>query len=154
MPEDRPALWASVVGIHPLLGSSIVLATLILSLFTGLIAGTLATMLTHPFDIIKTRMQTLPQDAIVRSAATTTSASSSGTATVLAQSPPSLLAMMRHIARTDGLGAYLDGLGLRCARKAASSAIGWTIFEGGRGVWVDRYRAKQQRQAALISTAS
>lgn len=84
-------------------------------------------------------MQTLPQDAIniqnngLAAAATTTRTS-----------PPSLIAMMRYIAQTDGMGAYLDGLGLRCARKAASSAIGWTIFEGGRGIWVKRQQQQQQ----------
>lgn len=104
----------------------------------GLLAGTLATMLTHPFDIVKTRMQTLPQDAVQRSTSS------------IQQKPPSLISMFKQIARTDGMGAYLDGLGLRCARKAASSAIGWTIFEGGRGIWVRQNQLKQDRRNLVL----
>lgn len=88
-------------------------------------------MLTHPFDIVKTRMQTLPQDGITGA---------------LHQKAPSLIATFKQIAQADGMGAYLDGLGLRCARKAASSAIGWTIFEGGRGLWVKQNQIKEDRR--------
>ena len=84
---------------------------------SGLVAGTLATVLTHPFDIIKTRMQTTPPQLLA------------------ASETPAFWATMQHILRTDGLRGYADGLVLRCTRKAASSVIGWTIFELGNQ-WV------------------
>jgi solute carrier family 25 protein 38 len=92
----------------------------------GLFAGALATLITHPFDIIKTRLQTSPE---------------------IAKQSASILSTGREIVRTDGMGAFLDGLGLRCARKAASSAIAWTIFEAGRTLWV---RTDIQRRERLL----
>lgn len=88
---------------------------------SGLCAGTLATILTHPFDILKTRLQTTPPHLLH--------------STANGQVKLSLLATARHILSTDGWQAFCDGLGLRCARKAASSMIGWSIFEIGHR-WV------------------
>ncbi|WFD28819.1 hypothetical protein MNAN1_003834 [Malassezia nana] len=87
---------------------------------SGLGAGILATVFTHPFDIVKTRMQTTPQ-ALLQSTS--------------ALRRPSVMATARHILQVDGPRAFADGLGLRCARKAASSMIGWSIFELGNR-WV------------------
>ena len=89
---------------------------------SGLGAGTLATVMTQPFDILKTRMQTTPSYPL------------HGTS---GQHPGqlSLVATARHVLATDGWRAFSDGLGLRCARKAASSMIGWSIFELGNR-WV------------------
>jgi solute carrier family 25 protein 38 len=91
-------------------------------------AGTAATLATHPFDILKTRLQTDPRHG-----------RASGPTKAL-----SLLGTARHVWRTEGSGAFLDGLGLRCARKAASSAIGWGIFEAGRGAWARRDEARRR----------
>lgn len=89
---------------------------------SGLGAGTLATVITQPFDILKTRMQTTPTHLLHN-----------------AGGQPlerlSLVATARHVLSTDGWRAFADGLGLRCARKAASSMIGWSIFELGNR-WV------------------
>jgi len=87
---------------------------------SGLGAGILATVITHPFDILKTRMQTTP-NTLLRNPSVSYR--------------PSVFATARHIFQTDGLRAFADGLGLRCARKAASSMIGWSIFELGNR-WV------------------
>ncbi|PWY99075.1 mitochondrial carrier [Testicularia cyperi] len=132
---------------------------------SGLIAGTLATLFTHPFDIIKTRMQTTPSEVLHQIAVsqlkspnitaapstTTTAAAAAARSTSLESLPhesgsaarttllkPSLWTMSKHLWATSGPKALLDGLGLRCARKAASSAIGWSIFEGGRSWYSDR----------------
>lgn len=111
----------------------------------GLVAGTLATLLTHPFDILKTRIQTLPEESLLASPS-----ASSGASVTTARQAPSIVAMTRHILQHDGAGAFLDGLGLRCARKAASSAIGWTIFEGGRGIWVRRQSRLADTDASVV----
>ncbi|WFD04247.1 hypothetical protein MOBT1_002952 [Malassezia obtusa] len=85
---------------------------------SGLTAGTLATVITQPFDILKTRMQTTPSAMLSMPA-----------------DKVGIVAMTRHVLATDGLGAFADGLGLRCARKAASGMIGWSIFELGSRYW-------------------
>lgn len=82
---------------------------------SGFTAGTLATVVTHPFDIIKTRMQTTPSAAHMS----------------VDEKNVTFLRTARHVLHTDGLTAFTDGLGLRCARKALSSMIGWSIFELG-----------------------
>ena len=81
---------------------------------SGLVAGTLATVLTHPFDILKTRMQTTPSAMLG-----------------VSEKGAGVVATARHVLATDGVRAFADGLGLRCARKAASGMIGWSIFELG-----------------------
>lgn len=85
---------------------------------SGLAAGTLATVLTQPFDILKTRMQTTPSALLGMPA-----------------EKVGMAAMTRHVLATDGAGAFANGLGLRCARKAASSMIAWPIFELGSRYW-------------------
>ncbi|KAH0563135.1 hypothetical protein GP486_002290, partial [Trichoglossum hirsutum] len=69
---------------------------------SGVVAAGLATALTNPFDAVKTRMQLLPAEYgnMVRAA--------------------------RLMVHKDGIGSLFDGLGLRMARKAASSALAWT----------------------------
>ncbi|WFD34209.1 hypothetical protein MCUN1_001046 [Malassezia cuniculi] len=79
---------------------------------SSVIAATVATLLTHPFDIVKTRMQTTPVE-------------------MLHGAKPSFMSTVRHIYKTNGIGAFADGVWLRCTRKGASSAIAWSIFEIG-----------------------
>ncbi|CAE6411690.1 unnamed protein product [Rhizoctonia solani] len=73
----------------------------------GMLAGSFATLMTHPFDMIKTSMQ-------VRSEPEFNSFRSTFAA-VLKESGP--------------LG-FFSGMSLRMARKMLSSAIGWTVYEG------------------------
>lgn len=123
---------------------------------SGLLAGTLATVITHPFDIIKTRMQTTPPEILHQIALShnpQTSPTLKAAATVKEAvsregklRKPSVLGMTKHLWAISGPRALLDGLGLRCARKAASSAIGWSIFEGGRGWFAER----EAKSAAVV----
>ncbi|CAD6947171.1 unnamed protein product [Tilletia caries] len=101
---------------------------------SGLLAGTLATVITHPFDVLKTRIQIRVDPPLLPPSASASNPISSLTAAAAAASRrPGIVATARSI----GLrGLLLDGLGLRCLRKGLSGAIGWTVFEAGRGLWV------------------
>ncbi|KAL0949092.1 hypothetical protein HGRIS_009183 [Hohenbuehelia grisea] len=69
-------------------------------------ASALATAITHPFDVIKTKIQ-------VRSEARYNG----------------LLRTAHTIWAQRGAVGFLDGLSLRMARKVGSSAIGWAVYE-------------------------
>jgi len=70
-------------------------------------AGAIATLATHPFDVIKTKMQVRSEDRYHGFLRTTY--------TIWTQ---------RRVA------GFLDGASLRIIRKVCSSAIGWVVFEG------------------------
>lgn len=72
---------------------------------SGILAAGLATALTNPFDAIKTRIQLQPLVYHNISHAFT------------------------KMTTEDGLKCLFDGLGLRIARKALSSALAWTLYE-------------------------
>ncbi|KAK7511345.1 solute carrier family 25 member 38 [Phyllosticta citriasiana] len=72
---------------------------------SGVIAAGLGTALTNPFDAIKTRLQLLPARYKHMGQAA------------------------RLMLREEGVRSLFDGLGLRIARKAVSSALAWTLYE-------------------------
>lgn len=90
----------------------------------GMIAGALATVLTHPFDVLKTRAQTYRPPGTSDNDLVGSASREAGVR------PPGMLRTARDMLKNEP-GAFLDGIGLRCARKAASSAIAWCIFEVG-----------------------
>ncbi|KAH7114336.1 mitochondrial carrier domain-containing protein [Dendryphion nanum] len=72
---------------------------------SGVVAAGLGTTLTNPFDAIKTRLQLMPgkyRNMVVAAK------------TMLAE---------------EGFRCLFDGLGIRIARKAMSSAMAWTLYE-------------------------
>ncbi|BEI90967.1 uncharacterized protein CcaverHIS019_0310370 [Cutaneotrichosporon cavernicola] len=69
-------------------------------------ASVLATILTSPADCVKTRMQVAPAEN------------------------PTIMRAIRHIYTDLGLVGFFAGSSLRISRKAASSAIAWTVYEG------------------------
>ncbi|KAJ3796019.1 solute carrier family 25 member 38 [Lentinula aff. detonsa] len=69
-------------------------------------AGALATLATHPFDVIKTKLQVRTENQYHSFAST-----------------------VRTIWRFRGLRGYFDGASLRLSRKVLSSAIGWAVYE-------------------------
>jgi len=75
-------------------------------------AGALATVATHPFDVIKTRIQVRPEGQYQSFAGT-----------------------VRAVLRERGLAGMFDGASLRMSRKVLSSAIGWAVYEGILIVW-------------------
>ena len=72
---------------------------------SGILAGTFATILTHPFDVIKTRMQL---DPIVNKG---------------------FFKTLMTIATKDGLVGFLSGIGPRLARKPLQSMLTWIVYE-------------------------
>ncbi|TFK56275.1 mitochondrial carrier [Heliocybe sulcata] len=69
-------------------------------------ASAFATLSTHPFDVIKTKVQ-------VRSEVRYRG----------------MLSTIKTILAQRGVAGFLDGVSLRIGRKVLSSAIGWTIYE-------------------------
>jgi solute carrier family 25 protein 38 len=73
---------------------------------TGGLGAVLATLVTAPFDTLKTKQQVFPDRYT------------------------SMVQGARLIVRTTGFRGFFDGVSLRVARKAASSAIAWSLYEG------------------------
>lgn len=73
---------------------------------SGSIGAVFATLITTPFDFLKTRQQIQPD--LYRT---------------LGQS-------VRKVWSEKGPLGFFDGASLRIVRKGASSAVGWTIYEG------------------------
>ncbi|TFK28469.1 mitochondrial carrier [Coprinopsis marcescibilis] len=88
-------------------------------------AGAIATMATHPFDVIKTRIQVRPEDQY-----------------------QSFVGTVRAILRERGVAGMFDGASLRMSRKVLSSAIGWAVYEGILILWTS------SGKVALKSTSS
>ncbi|KAI0295381.1 mitochondrial carrier [Multifurca ochricompacta] len=73
---------------------------------SGAAAGTIATLATHPFDVIKTRLQVRTEEKY-----------HGLTRTVLT------------VWNERGIYGFFDGASLRLSRKILSSAIGWAVYE-------------------------
>jgi solute carrier family 25 protein 38 len=76
-----------------------------INFLSGVMAAGLGTTFTNPFDAIKTRIQLMPNRY---------------TNTIQAG---------KKMLREDGMRSFFDGLGIRIARKAISSALAWTVYE-------------------------
>ncbi|KAF5346920.1 hypothetical protein D9758_010090 [Tetrapyrgos nigripes] len=81
--------------------------TALLHSMCGATASGLATAATHPFDVIKTKLQVLSSEERYRGFTST----------------------VRTIWKERGVMGYLDGVSLRLGRKVLSSAIGWGVYE-------------------------
>lgn len=79
--------------------------SLFINCLSGVLAAGFATMITNPFDVVKTRLQLMPGKY------------------------SNMIIAGRRMVKEDGVRSLLDGLGLRMARKALSSALAWTIYE-------------------------
>lgn len=76
-----------------------------INFLSGVLAAGLATTITNPFDAVKTRLQLMPEEY------------------------SNMLEASRKMIAEDGVRSLFDGLGLRVARKAISSALAWTLYE-------------------------
>ena len=79
--------------------------TVPINFLSGVIAAGVATAVTNPFDAIKTRLQLMPGKY------------------------GNMVLAGRRMVREEGWRSLMDGLGLRMGRKAASSALAWTVYE-------------------------
>jgi solute carrier family 25 protein 38 len=84
-----------------------------LSFLASVLAGGVATVVTHPPDVVRTRAQLLHTMG-------------GGAAAARAAAPA---AGMRAIARTEGLAALWSGVTPRIARRTLQQGITWTLFE-------------------------
>ncbi|GBE79071.1 Solute carrier family 25 member 38 homolog [Sparassis crispa] len=75
--------------------------------FSAASAGVIATMATHPFDVIKTKMQVRTEDRY-----------------------HGLLKTVSTIWHQRGVRGFFDGAALRVSRKPLSSALAWAVYEG------------------------
>ncbi|CAR27841.1 hypothetical protein ZYGR_0N03280 [Zygosaccharomyces rouxii] len=94
------------------------------SFITGCIGGTIAAIVTHPFDVGKTRMQIslMPQrnnDGLVRSS----------------KFPRNMFKFLDSIRRTEGFGALCVGLPVRIAKIAPSCAIMISSYEVSKRIF-------------------
>ena len=76
-----------------------------INFISGLVAACFATMITNPFDAIKTRLQLSPERY------------------------RNMVQASQKMVQEDGLWSLFNGLGLRIGRKAISSALTWTLYE-------------------------
>ncbi|KAF9405631.1 hypothetical protein BGZ94_003446 [Podila epigama] len=74
-------------------------------MISGVVAGGLSTTLTHPFDMLKTRMQLKPAEY------------------------RNVLQAARKVMMEEGAVGFLDGILVRTIRKSIHSAISWTVYE-------------------------
>jgi len=75
--------------------------------FSAATAGAVATLVTHPFDVVKTKVQVRQEERY-----------------------QGLLRTVGTIWARRGVSGFFDGASLRLSRKVASSAIGWVVYEG------------------------
>lgn len=87
----------------------------------GLAAGAGATVVTQPFDVIKTRLQ-LPR-SFLASTSVTAPAAAGGTGLFAGAE------IAAGIYRTEGVRGLFRGIGLRVLKRPISQAIVWTVFE-------------------------
>ncbi|KAF2798674.1 solute carrier family 25 member 38 [Melanomma pulvis-pyrius CBS 109.77] len=72
---------------------------------SGVMAAGLGTTVTNPFDAIKTRLQLMPGKY------------------------GNMVQAAKRMLKEEGVASLFDGLGIRIARKAMSSALAWTVYE-------------------------
>lgn len=92
---------------------------------SGVLAGMLATVVTHPFDVVKTRAQL----------ASYPPASSTGPLSASSSSParaPSFVELLQRVAKKEGVGGLTAGLVPRVAKVAPACAIMISSYEAAK----------------------
>lgn len=86
-------------------GTSMIISGTTINALSGVLAASTATAITNPFDAVKTRLQLMPAKY------------------------GNMLRATGLMMREDGMKAFFDGLAIRMARKAVSSALAWSVYE-------------------------
>lgn len=76
-----------------------------INFLSGVLAAGAGTTISNPFDAIKTRLQLMPQKY------------------------GNMVKAAKMMLSEEGVRSLFDGLGIRIARKAISSALAWTVYE-------------------------
>jgi solute carrier family 25 protein 38 len=91
----------------------------------GAIASLFSTLLTTPFDLLKTRRQLSPSLY------------------------PTLGESIKRVYTSGGVRGFWEGASLRIGRKAGSAAVGWAVYESVLGGWerkvAERLREREKR---------
>lgn len=115
--------------------------TFSLAFVGGSAAGSLAALVTTPFDVVKTRRQLqLPHEISLSRGGGGASAAAAATASV-SRVPVRTWDIVRFIAREEGLAGMFAGVGPRIAKVAPSCAIMIGSYELGKAV----FGAQQRR---------
>ncbi|CAG8475810.1 12051_t:CDS:2 [Ambispora leptoticha] len=101
---ERAKLWIGA--------NSYAIASPIIHSSSALFAGISATILTQPFDMVKTRMQLKPLD--YRN---------------MLQAARKVFLIPSDYFQEEGFLGFFDGITMRLARKPVQSAVAWTIYE-------------------------
>ncbi|KAI1935649.1 hypothetical protein LOZ66_005189 [Ophidiomyces ophidiicola] len=96
-------------------------STASINFFSGALAAGLATTITNPFDVVKTRVQLMPSKY------------------------RNMVRATKLMLREDGMRSLFGGLGLRMGRKALSSALAWTVYEE-LIMWAEKRWAEEQKE--------
>lgn len=87
----------------------------------GAAAAATASTITHPFDVLRTRLQLEGVAGALGFSTGSNSASSSN--------PRGLLGRATQLARAEGFGVLGSGLGMRLLKRSLMAALTWTSFE-------------------------
>jgi solute carrier family 25 protein 38 len=77
----------------------------LVNVISGTSGGFAATIATHPFDVIKTKIQLDPNEY------------------------RNMVYGMKRVWMVDGLSGFFRGVAPRAVKKSISSAIAWTVYE-------------------------
>jgi len=101
--DSPPAVVETGSGVERAMMSSRRAA--VINFASGLFSATLCSIISNPFDAVKTRIQLQPRKY------------------------RNMVSGAVLMVREDGFRSLFDGLALRMSRKALSSALAWTVYE-------------------------
>jgi solute carrier family 25 carnitine/acylcarnitine transporter 20/29 len=130
------------------------------SILAGSLAGMLSVSIFHPFDVVRTKIQTSTK---LKAVGATSSSSKQAAATLLSTSSSSAkniissssgpLQVFTHTMRNGGLGAFYTGFSFPLTAQAAYKATVFTVNRVTKNALVD-FKTREQRKTGIFSTYS